>query len=48
MNKSKQHQKLAKLNLKADNCTSREEALRILKKASKIFRRLDIERIFPS
>lgn len=47
MNRSKHHQKLLNLNQKAEHCTSREEALKILKKASKISRRLDIERVFP-
>tara|TARA_Y100000401_G_scaffold84997_1_gene70280 strand:+ start:372 stop:563 length:192 start_codon:yes stop_codon:yes gene_type:complete len=47
MNPSKQHQKLLHLNQRAEDCSSREEALKILKKASKIFRKLDIKRAFP-
>ena len=40
MNPAKQHRKLKKLQLKAQDCLSREEAQRIIKKAEKAHRKL--------
>tara|TARA_B100000945_G_scaffold301052_1_gene283448 strand:- start:170 stop:301 length:132 start_codon:yes stop_codon:yes gene_type:complete len=40
MNLEKQHSKLLKLQAKADACTSREEALKILKKSDKTIKKL--------
>ena len=40
MNLEKQHSKLLKLQAKADACTSRKEALKILKKSEKAIHKL--------
>jgi len=40
LNPAKQHRKLKKLQLKAQDCLSREEAQRIIKKAEKAHRKL--------
>ena len=40
MNLEKQHDKLLKLQAKKDACTSRKEALKILKKSDKAFHKL--------
>ena len=40
MNYEKQHAKLLKLQAKADACTSRKEALKILKKSDKAIHKL--------
>ena len=40
MNPDKQHAKLLKLQAKADACTSRKEALKILKKSDKTLNKL--------
>ena len=40
MNLEKQHAKLLKLQAKADACTSRTEALKILKKSDKAINKL--------
>ena len=40
MNPAKQHKKLERLQLKADECTTREEAQKIIKKADKVHRKL--------
>ncbi|WP_036904137.1 hypothetical protein [Prochlorococcus marinus] len=40
MNLEKQHSKLLKLQAKADACTSRKEALKILKKSDKAINKL--------
>jgi len=40
MNLEKQHSKLLKLQAKADACTSRKEALKILKKSDKAIYKL--------
>tara|TARA_Y100001968_G_scaffold279459_1_gene275410 strand:+ start:3879 stop:4010 length:132 start_codon:yes stop_codon:yes gene_type:complete len=40
MNLEKQHDKLLKLKAKADACTSRKEALKILKKSDKTTHKL--------
>ena len=40
MNLEKQHAKLLKLQAKADACTSRKEALKILKKSDKALLKL--------
>tara|TARA_Y100001968_G_scaffold181575_1_gene166261 strand:+ start:411 stop:542 length:132 start_codon:yes stop_codon:yes gene_type:complete len=40
MNLDKQHAKLLKLQAKADACTSRKEALKILKKSDKAINKL--------
>ena len=40
MNPAKQHKKLERLQLKAEECTTREEAPKIIKKADKVHRKL--------
>ena len=40
MNPAKQHKKLERLQLKAEECTTREEAQKIIKKADKVHRKL--------
>ena len=40
MNLEKQHSKLLKLQAKADACTSRKEALKVLKKSDKVINKL--------
>ena len=40
MNPAKQHKKLEKLQLKAEEFTTREEAQKIIKKADKVHRKL--------
>tara|TARA_R100000152_G_C6575051_1_gene40967 strand:+ start:155 stop:313 length:159 start_codon:yes stop_codon:yes gene_type:complete len=40
LNKSKQEKKLIKLATKAEKCTSREKAQKILKKANKVYGKL--------
>jgi len=40
LNPDKQHRKLKKLQLKAQDCLSREEAQKIIKKADKAHRKL--------
>tara|TARA_Y100001968_G_scaffold302800_1_gene316419 strand:- start:262 stop:387 length:126 start_codon:yes stop_codon:yes gene_type:complete len=40
MNSEKQHAKLIKLQAKADACTSRKEALKILKNSDKAIKKL--------
>ena len=40
MNLEKQHAKILKLQAKADACTSRKEALKILKKSEKTIHKL--------
>ena len=40
MNPIKQHKKLAKLNLKASDCLTREEAQILIRKAEKVHRKL--------
>ena len=40
MNTAKQLKKLAKTYVKADECTSREQARRLIKKAAKITKKL--------
>ena len=40
LNPEKQHRKLKKLQLKAQDCLSREEAQKIIKKAEKAHRKL--------
>ena len=40
LNPDKQHRKLKKLQLKAQDCLSREEAQKIIKKADKVHRKL--------
>ena len=40
MNLEKQHAKLLKLQAKADACTSRKEALKILKKTDKTMHKI--------
>ncbi|WP_269605155.1 hypothetical protein [Prochlorococcus marinus] len=42
MNLDKQHAKLLKLQAKADACTSRKEALKILKKSDKAIHKLSM------
>jgi len=41
VNLEKQHQKLMKVNVKAWECTSREEAQKILRKEAKIRKKLE-------
>ena len=41
MNPEKQHRKLEKLQLKAEECLTREEAQKIIKKADKAHRKLE-------
>lgn len=41
MNPLKQYKKLQALNLKAEQCLSREEAQQLLRKADKAYRKLD-------
>jgi hypothetical protein len=41
MNPLKQYKKLASLNVKAEQCLSREEAKEVLRKANKAQRKLD-------
>ncbi len=41
MNIRKQQQKLLKVSCKAQECLSREEAQKLLRKARKIFKKLD-------
>ena len=41
MNPEKQHRKLEKLQLKAAECLTREEAQKIIKKADKAHRKLE-------
>lgn len=40
MNPEKQHRKLEKLQLKAEECLTREEAQKIIRKAEKAHRKL--------
>jgi hypothetical protein len=40
MNPKKQHQKLHSLSVEADQCTTREEAQRIIRKADKVHSKL--------
>ena len=40
-NSEKQHRKLIKLQLKAEECLTREEAQKIIKKADKAHRKLE-------
>tara|TARA_B100000945_G_scaffold145402_1_gene116373 strand:- start:1667 stop:1798 length:132 start_codon:yes stop_codon:yes gene_type:complete len=40
MNLEKQHAKLLKLQAKADACSSRKDALKILKKSNKVIHKL--------
>ena len=40
MNKQKQHDKLVRLAIKAEACTNREQALKLIKKADKAHRKL--------
>ena len=41
MNPEKQHRKLEKLQLKAEECLTREEAQKIIKKADQAHRKLE-------
>ena len=47
MNYEKQHAKLLKLQAKADACTSRKEALKILKKSDKAIHKLSQNQFPP-
>tara|TARA_B100000900_G_scaffold264101_1_gene225283 strand:+ start:596 stop:724 length:129 start_codon:yes stop_codon:yes gene_type:complete len=40
MNREKQNKKLVKLGIKADDCVSRENAQKIIKKADKVYEKL--------
>ncbi len=40
MNPTKQHEKLLKLQTKAENCLSREEAQKLIRKADKAHKKL--------
>tara|TARA_R100000231_G_scaffold82358_1_gene62978 strand:- start:133 stop:261 length:129 start_codon:yes stop_codon:yes gene_type:complete len=40
MNREKQNKKLIKLEIKADDCVSRENAQKIIKKADKVYEKL--------
>ena len=40
MNPAKQYKKLERLQLKVEECTTREEAQKIIKKADKVHRKL--------
>lgn len=44
MNRLKQYKKLATLNARAQKCTSREEAQKILKKANKVNNKVGYDR----
>jgi tyrosyl-tRNA synthetase len=44
MNLLKQYKKLATLNVKAEQCTTREEAKKILKKAKKVNQKVGFDR----
>ncbi|WP_269623197.1 hypothetical protein [Prochlorococcus marinus] len=46
MNPAKQHSKLLKLQAKAENCLSREEAQKIIRKANKANNKLSSEEAF--
>jgi hypothetical protein len=48
MNPLKQYKKLQALNLKAEQCLSREEAQEILKKANKAHRKVDFVHYYES
>jgi len=41
MNPAKQHKKLLKVMSKANDCDSRKQAQKLIKKADKIFNKLD-------
>ena len=43
MNITKQHAKLLKTMVKADECTSRKQAQKLIRKADKIFHKLEQE-----
>ena len=40
MNREKQNKKLLELEIKADDCVSRENAQKIIKKADKVYEKL--------
>tara|TARA_Y100001937_G_C6959958_1_gene258427 strand:+ start:503 stop:631 length:129 start_codon:yes stop_codon:yes gene_type:complete len=40
MNKEKHNKKILKLEIKADDCVSRENAQKIIKKADKVYEKL--------
>ncbi len=44
MNLLKQYKKLASLNVRAEECTNREEAQKILKKAKKVNKKVGFDR----